>query len=38
VATRDWPCAHFPDKDETGKYPPEVILDFDYWAAIPKRG
>jgi 2-methylfumaryl-CoA hydratase len=38
VATRDWPCAHFPDKDADGKYPPEVILDFDYWAAIPKRG
>jgi 2-methylfumaryl-CoA hydratase len=38
VATRDRPCADFPDKDVEGKYPPEVILDFDYWAAIPKRG
>jgi 2-methylfumaryl-CoA hydratase len=38
VATRDRPCADFPDKDSEGKYPPEVILDFDYWAAIPKRG
>jgi 2-methylfumaryl-CoA hydratase len=37
VATKDRPCADFPDKDETGKYPPQVILDFDYWAAIPKR-
>ena len=37
VATKDRPCADFPDKDEDGKYPPEVILDFDYWAAVPKR-
>jgi 2-methylfumaryl-CoA hydratase len=37
VATKDRPCADFPDKDAEGKYPPEVILDFDYWAAIPKR-
>jgi 2-methylfumaryl-CoA hydratase len=38
VATRDRPCADFPDKDEAGAYPPEVILDLDYWAAVPKRG
>jgi 2-methylfumaryl-CoA hydratase len=38
VATKDLPCAAFPDKDAAGAYPPEVILDFDYWAAIPKRG
>ena len=37
VATKDRPCADFPDKDETGAYPGEVILDFDYWAAVPKR-
>jgi len=37
VATKDRPCADFPDKDADGKYPSEVILDFDYWAAIPKR-
>ena len=37
VATKDRPCADFPDKDADGAYPPEVILDFDYWAAIPKR-
>jgi len=37
VATKDRPCADFPDKDAEGKYPPEVILDFDYWAAVPKR-
>jgi 2-methylfumaryl-CoA hydratase len=38
VATKDRPCADFPDKDAEGRYPPEVVLDFDYWAAIPKRG
>ena len=38
VATKDLPCTDFPDKDEAGAYPPEVILDFDYWAAVPKRG
>lgn len=38
VATKDRPCADFPDKDTAGAYPPEVILDFDYWAAAPKRG
>jgi 2-methylfumaryl-CoA hydratase len=38
VATKDRPCADFPDKDAEGKYPAEVILDFDYWAAIPRRG
>jgi 2-methylfumaryl-CoA hydratase len=36
VATKDRPCADFPDKDASGAYPPEVILDFDYWAAVPK--
>lgn len=38
VATKDRPCTDFPDKDEAGAYPSEVILDFDYWAAVPKRG
>ncbi len=38
VATKDRPCADFPDKDAEGAYPGEVILDFDYWAAVPKRG
>ena len=37
VATKDRPCHDFPDKDVDGKYPAEVILDFDYWAALPKR-
>lgn len=38
VATKDQPCADFPDKDGEGVYDPAVILDFDYWAAVPKRG
>lgn len=38
VATKDRPCADFPDKDSGGAYPAEVVLDFDYWAAVPRRG
>lgn len=37
VATKDKPCADFPDRIEGGEYDPALILDFDYWAAIPKR-
>jgi 2-methylfumaryl-CoA hydratase len=37
VATKDLPCTDFPDKDADGKYPDNVILDFDYWALMPKR-
>ena len=38
VATKDEPCAEFPDKGAEGVYDSSVILDFDYWAAVPKRG
>jgi 2-methylfumaryl-CoA hydratase len=38
VATKDAPCAEFPDKGGEGVYDSSVILDFDYWAAVPKRG
>ena len=38
VATKDRPCTDLPDKDGEGVYDPAVILDFDYWAAVPKRG
>jgi len=35
VATKDKPCADFPDK--SGKdYDPAVILDLDYWALVPR--
>lgn len=35
IATKNIPCTHFPEADATGTYPPEVVLDFDYWAFIP---
>lgn len=38
VATKDSPCTEFPDKGGEGAYDSAVILDFDYWAAVPKRG
>ena len=36
VAVKNLPCVEFPDKDATGKYPQDVILDFDYWALMPR--
>jgi 2-methylfumaryl-CoA hydratase len=36
VATKNQACAAFPLKGEDGKYDPSVLLDFDYWAAIPR--
>lgn len=36
VAAKNRPCTDFPDKSG-GEYDPAVVLDFDYWAAIPKR-
>lgn len=35
VATKNQPCAGFPDKYQDG-YDPAVILDLDYWAFVPK--
>jgi 2-methylfumaryl-CoA hydratase len=37
VAVKNRPAAGFPFKTEVGEYEPSVVLDFDYWAAIPKR-
>lgn len=37
VATKNLPCSEFPDKDDKGAYPENVILDFDYWALLPKK-
>jgi 2-methylfumaryl-CoA hydratase len=37
VATKDKPCAGFPDRDATQAYDPAVILDFDYWVLMPRR-
>jgi 2-methylfumaryl-CoA hydratase len=36
VATKNLPCDTFPDRDADGKYPDDVILDFDYWAILPR--
>jgi 2-methylfumaryl-CoA hydratase len=37
VATKNRPCTDYPGKNQAGEYDPAVVLDFDYWAAIPKR-
>jgi 2-methylfumaryl-CoA hydratase len=37
VATKNSRCDGFPLKHDTGEYHSQVVLDFDYWAAIPKR-
>jgi 2-methylfumaryl-CoA hydratase len=37
VAVKNRAAADFPSKSEAGEYDPAVVLDFDYWAAIPKR-
>ncbi len=36
VATKNLPCGHFPREDADGKYVDGVILDFDYWALMPR--
>lgn len=36
VATKNLPCAGFPDKDDSGAYLENVVLDFDYWAVMPR--
>jgi len=38
VAVKNRNASDFPDKNEAGEYDPSIVLDFDYWAAIPKRG
>jgi 2-methylfumaryl-CoA hydratase len=37
VAAKNHPCSDYPDKDESGQYPEDVVLDFDYWAILPRR-
>mgnify|MGYP000368339910 CR=1 FL=1 len=36
IATKDYPCADFPLKDEAGKNHAAVILNLDYWVIMPK--
>jgi 2-methylfumaryl-CoA hydratase len=37
VAVKNLPATEFPYKNAAGEYDPTVILDFDYWAAIPMK-
>ncbi|MCB1885359.1 MAG: MaoC family dehydratase [Geminicoccaceae bacterium] len=37
VALKDAPAKDFPLRNDDGKYRPEVLLDFDYWALMPTR-
>jgi len=37
VATKDRPCADFPDRQADGSYDPSVLLDFDYTVLMPTR-
>jgi 2-methylfumaryl-CoA hydratase len=37
VATKNLSCTEFPDKGADSQYPENVILDFDYWAILPRR-
>lgn len=37
VATKDLQCADFPYKDEEANYLSNVILDLNYWVAIPLK-
>jgi len=36
IATKDLPCADFPDKLDEKAYADGVLLDLDYWALIPR--
>ena len=36
VATKDEPCAAFPDRNADGRYPESVVLDLDYTVLIPR--
>ncbi len=37
VAVKDQRCADFPLRNAEGRYRPEVLLDFDYWALLPRE-
>ncbi|MCB1476999.1 MAG: MaoC family dehydratase [Rhodobiaceae bacterium] len=36
MATKDAPCAAFPEKQDDGKPDPALILELDYWALLPR--
>ncbi|MGD0190920.1 MAG: MaoC family dehydratase [Rhizomicrobium sp.] len=37
VATKNLPCESFPDRDRDGKHPDNVVLEYDFWAVMPRR-
>jgi 2-methylfumaryl-CoA hydratase len=37
VALKNLPSEGFPDRNADGQYPENIILDFDYWAWMPRR-
>jgi 2-methylfumaryl-CoA hydratase len=36
LAAKDRNCADFPDKLADGSYDPAILLDLDYWVAVPR--
>ena len=36
VASKDEPCAAFPDRNADGRYPESIVLDLDYAVLIPR--
>lgn len=36
IATKDQPCAEFPDVGSDGKLDPSVVLELDYWVLMPR--
>ncbi|MDE2162698.1 MAG: MaoC family dehydratase [Alphaproteobacteria bacterium] len=36
ITAKNRACGNFPDKDVHGKYPDNIVLDFDYWALMPR--
>ncbi|MEO1093078.1 MAG: MaoC family dehydratase [Pseudomonadota bacterium] len=36
IATKDRPCNDFPYKGDDGRHLADVVLDFDYWALMPR--
>jgi 2-methylfumaryl-CoA hydratase len=37
IATVDHPCDDMPSLDDNGTSHPAIVLDMDYWVAVPKR-
>jgi 2-methylfumaryl-CoA hydratase len=37
LATKDQPCADFPDRDAEGKFDPAVVLELDYTVLMPRH-